>query len=263
MSRLAPLDDDLDLLLAPAREIPPVEPDHSADVLDGVRRAVARDAAGRVATVDGAQRGSATASPLRGWRYGAMGLVVGIAIGAVGAIGAMGAFDAVDAVDAVDATRPSTQPSPVANPRPAATGSEVPTTNEHVEPIVEAEPPPPRAVPRVDEERRAAPRPAGPVVEAPIAPPTDSDALVGERRLLDVALAQVDRGQPAAALTTLSRHEAEFPNGQLVQSREVLRIRALHTLGRVAEARERLDAFERRYPSASVLPTLRARVLGD
>jgi outer membrane protein assembly factor BamD (BamD/ComL family) len=43
-------------------------------------------------------------------------------------------------------------------------------------------------------------------------------------------------------------HARRFPSGTLVQEREVLAIEALARLGRLPEARRRLDAFRATFP---------------
>jgi hypothetical protein len=63
--------------------------------------------------------------------------------------------------------------------------------------------------------------------------------------------------QPAAAMNSLREHSERFPNGILTPEREVLSIEVLRRLGRTAEAAQRLQQFEARYPNSIHLPRLR------
>jgi hypothetical protein len=78
--------------------------------------------------------------------------------------------------------------------------------------------------------------------------PSEADLLLQARRAL-----KRDAGQ---ALKLVSDHEARFANGRLVPEREVLAIEALRTLGRKAEAEERLHKFEARFPKSIHLQRL-------
>jgi hypothetical protein len=62
--------------------------------------------------------------------------------------------------------------------------------------------------------------------------------------------------QPTAALELLHEHSERFPNGLLTPEREVLSIEVLRRLGRTAEAAQRLQQFEARYPKSIHLPRL-------
>lgn len=61
---------------------------------------------------------------------------------------------------------------------------------------------------------------------------------------------------PARALTLASEHERDHPQGALTQEREMVRILALHGLGREAQARLRAAAFRERYPKSAHLNRL-------
>ncbi|MDB5212317.1 MAG: hypothetical protein JWO86_244 [Myxococcaceae bacterium] len=58
-------------------------------------------------------------------------------------------------------------------------------------------------------------------------------------------------GDPATALQMLEQHPARFPQGVLVQERDVMAIDALARLGRTDEARARARAFAVRYPRSA------------
>ncbi len=82
--------------------------------------------------------------------------------------------------------------------------------------------------------------------------------LARERELIDAARAGVARGHADAALSAVSRHEREFPQGQLREEREGLRILALAAQGRTAEARTFAARFRKSYPQSVLLPQIDA-----
>lgn len=98
----------------------------------------------------------------------------------------------------------------------------------------------------------AAPRPTG-TAAATTDPKSD---LARERELIDAARAGVARGHADAALSAVSRHEREFPQGQLREEREGLRILALAAQGRTAEARTFAARFRKSYPQSVLLPQI-------
>jgi hypothetical protein len=55
----------------------------------------------------------------------------------------------------------------------------------------------------------------------------------------------------------LDEHVRRFPHGVLVEEREVLAIDVLRTLGKREDARARLAAFAKRFPTSVYLPQLR------
>jgi hypothetical protein len=59
------------------------------------------------------------------------------------------------------------------------------------------------------------------------------------------------RADPNQALSLAAEHRRKFPNGVLVQEREVLSIEALERLGRHKEAVSRGDAFLRSFPGSA------------
>jgi hypothetical protein len=80
-----------------------------------------------------------------------------------------------------------------------------------------------------------------------------------ELQLLEPARSSISRGDYAAALSALSQHRREFPNGQLSQEREALRVRALWGLGQKPEALAAASAFRKRYPRSALLSWLKAQ----
>lgn len=125
------------------------------------------------------------------------------------------------------------------------------------------------ASPKMDAERtpiratRSRPIPEGPVV--PLAPPPaaatpdpspapgaavsdgETQGLTREARLLERARALLARS-PGSALSTIQRHEAEFPHGALELERELLKVEALVRLGRRSEAESTARALRARAP---------------
>jgi hypothetical protein len=70
-----------------------------------------------------------------------------------------------------------------------------------------------------------------------------------EARALESARELLARS-PAQALSLLSRHEREFPDGTLAVERELLTVDALLRLGRRSEAEARGRALRGRAPSS-------------
>jgi hypothetical protein len=97
----------------------------------------------------------------------------------------------------------------------------------------------------------------------PAAPASSRDQLAAESALLDLARIAVAQGDGDRALQAVDRHRVEFPSGLLAEEREALAIKALHLLGRDAEARARAARFERAYPQSLFLPALRGIVNGS
>jgi TolA-binding protein len=112
-------------------------------------------------------------------------------------------------------------------------------------PVVKA--PPPKASPPT---RRGPPTPES-VAQVP--PPSSVDA---ELAALDDAVAAARAGRPREALNVVEAHIAAFPQSLLAQEREVVAIEALVALGRVDDARDRLRAFRRRWPTSTHLVRL-------
>jgi hypothetical protein len=102
-----------------------------------------------------------------------------------------------------------------------------------------------------------------PPVIAPAAPPAPSpvEARVTEpvaaRSLLAAARKALAAGNPRAALALVRRHERRWPDGELVQEREVLAIQALAASGAAPEARARADRFLQRFPGSTLSEAVR------
>jgi hypothetical protein len=79
-----------------------------------------------------------------------------------------------------------------------------------------------------------------------------SDSLPSQDELALVARAQAALARtPGAALSIVGEHERRFPEGALVQEREVIAIDALLRLGRQADAEARATRFHQRFPTSA------------
>ncbi len=111
-----------------------------------------------------------------------------------------------------------------------------------------------KAAPR----RRRAKRAQAPPVDK--APPVST--LRQELALVRQARAALGRKEPAAALRVLAVHGARFPQGELTEERAALRVVALASAGRLAEAQRAGRDFRRRYPESLQTGVVRAALAG-
>jgi hypothetical protein len=104
---------------------------------------------------------------------------------------------------------------------------------------------------------RPAPEAASPPAVAAVAnvpappPPNDSEQLLIER-----ATAALMRGRAEQALGVCAQLDERFPEGELLEERRSLEIRALVALGRRAEAEARAAAFRSRFPGSLLIPVV-------
>ena len=84
-----------------------------------------------------------------------------------------------------------------------------------------------------------------------------SKQYAAEILLLEPARRSLSRGDYAGALASLGQHRREFPNGQLRQERDALRVRALWGLGQKPAALAAASAFRKRYPRSALLSWLK------
>jgi len=144
-------------------------------------------------------------------------------------------------------TAPAIEPRPTVVPTEALEPEAVAPSAEPVpEPAAEPEPlaasPPDEAdarseQPGPDRESRRAAEP-----ERRAASAGDDDGVLREARLVARARRALGR-DPAAALALAEEAERDFPQGQLVEERRAIAIRALVALGRTDEATRRADPF--------------------
>lgn len=129
-----------------------------------------------------------------------------------------------------------------------------------VAPIATVGPTPTVPEPQPDAAPPASSSDAQPVLERPT-PARGSDTVrapaaqsyAAEVVLLEPARQSLSRGDYGAALSALAKHRREYPNGQLVEEREALRVRALWGLGQKGPALAAAKAFRKRYPRSALL----------
>jgi TolA-binding protein len=129
-----------------------------------------------------------------------------------------------------------------------------------VAPIATVGPTPTVPAPQPDAAPSSSPSHAQPVPERRT-PPRGSDTVrapaaqsyAAEVVLLEPARQSLSRGDYGAALSALAKHRREYPNGQLVEEREALRVRALWGLGQKGPALAAAKAFRKRYPRSALL----------
>ncbi len=160
-------------------------------------------------------------------------------------------------VDRALSVREELQPQPVESlpPREGALS---------VEPGTGAPLPIPGSSPGKQTVPRAAP--AGPANE-PAAPQEAPWAFTKsisaeEPVLLQRARTALARGEAREALALLDDHQRLFPGGQLIESREALRIEALAAAGESARARALADEYRRRFPHSVFLPVVNRAAAG-
>jgi len=78
-----------------------------------------------------------------------------------------------------------------------------------------------------------------------------------ELALLEPARSSIAHGNYGAALAAIDQHRREFPNGQLSEEREALRVRALWGLGQKPAALAAAKVFRRRFPRSGLLSWLK------
>jgi hypothetical protein len=236
---LDPLEPDIASVLDAAKELDPLPPATSDRVMASLAARIAAlppDGGG------GAQNGNGSAAasrPSASWLRGRSALIGAVSFGfgvAVG-VGARRPPTAVERIVYVD------RPVPLAAP---------------------AEPPSSWMTVPVDSLPRAGSAPSASTSTAAsgdgLRPSTAStsshDQLAAESALLDLARVAVAQGEGDRALEAVERHRTQFPNGILAEERDALAIKALHLVGRDAEARTRASRFERTYPKSLFLPAL-------
>jgi hypothetical protein len=164
-------------------------------------------------------------------------------------------YAAIEAVPSSPPTAATRRPLPRAarhapRSRTAAPSPSAPAVVASVE--TADDPTPVEPTPAVAEPERPQPREKAKAKEAPVEPPAQASELT----LLQDARKAVAE-QPTAALQLLQEHSARFPKGMLTPEREMLTIEVLRKLGRSAEASQRLQQFEARYPRSIYLRRLR------
>lgn len=140
---------------------------------------------------------------------------------------------------------PVAQQVPVAKSEPVTSEAEPNAERQIKREQNPSEGAPPTVVPpeSSSKEARVAPAPA----RSEMKKPSETSLIAGARNSLEAS--------PDAALRLLSQHAKIYPSGILAEEREVLRIRALKSLGRAKDAQLQQQKFRKEHPeSAHHLP---------
>lgn len=239
-------DDEIDALLAAARDVPPAPAAARARVAERLATTLTPPASppmseglGRVtngAAADGAAAGGATTGGVTtggamlsttGWAV-VVGLTLAVGIG-------------------IGWLRPGSEPwGPSSVAPPSESGTSEAGSRES----------------RSSGADSPTERPEDSVSPAPAEPQSDRSgvdrALAAERALLQAARQALVAGRVDPALDALATHEARFAAGRLVEEREVLWIRALLAAERVDDARARARAFVTAHPDSLFRPAIEA-----
>ncbi len=114
----------------------------------------------------------------------------------------------------------------------------------------------------------AAPAPEVPTMQPPAPAPSgnaetarasNAKQYARELALLEPARSGIARGEYGSALAAIAQHRRDFPNGQLSEEREALRVRALWGLGQRPAALAAAKVFRKRYPRSGLLGWLNAQ----
>ncbi|HEY2731053.1 MAG TPA: hypothetical protein VGK52_14010 [Polyangia bacterium] len=105
----------------------------------------------------------------------------------------------------------------------------------------------------IDEPARGEPAAPAPRPVAPAHTLTRAEGYALELKVLQPARAALARADVTAALAAIAEHERRFPNGQLTEEREALRVLALAGAHRSEEARRAAATFRMRFPRSMLL----------
>lgn len=242
MIDLEALDDDLRALVRSEAEAPALSAERVARARERLELrlqlgAVASPVAAATGAAPDAGAMTSTVKSL-GWAKLAGIAAVAFAAGAATSWGALGS---------TTASSPSTLAPAMAPPPPVTAASSPPGA--------EAALPPPIPSPPIDQNKTNYTNNTN-LTNDQVA----VDAVAAERTLLDQARRALREGDGSRALELIERHEREFRRGSLVEEREVLRVNALVSLGRIDEARARTNAFRNRFPTSPFLPALESQL---
>jgi hypothetical protein len=146
-----------------------------------------------------------------------------------------------------DVHAPTTLATPPVVESPAASA---PPVAEEVPSIHVDDLPSSASVPAPSAPARALSRAAASASAAP------GTRLAEEYRLVEDARAKLAAKDYGGASRSIRAHDESFPAGQLNQECESLHIQLLVETGRVAEARERAQAFRARFPNGLLAPSV-------
>lgn len=245
-------DDEIDALLAAARDVPPAPAAARARVADRLAATIAPPPSapppgageGMVSAGSGAAASGGAGGALLS--TGGWGVVVGLTL-AVG-IGIGWLRPGIDAA-------PPAQPPPTERSASTTPADRAPARSDGTR-TIEGEAVEGEAVEgEAGEDGSAVDR--TPTAERA---PTVDRALAAERALLQAAREALVARRLDPALAALAAHEARFSGGRLVEEREVLWIRALLAAERVEDATARAKAFAAGHPDSVFRPAVEALI---
>ena len=138
--------------------------------------------------------------------------------------------------------------APSIEPAPAPVVEPTPVEPPAAPVVVADEPTPEEEDASEDVESAKVSRPRATKLRKPVAEGDATDRVLREAQLVADARDALGR-DPNAALTVVQQAAREFPNGQLVEEREAIAIRALAKLGRTEAAQARAERFLARFGS--------------
>ena len=175
--------------------------------------------------------------------------LTGLTVGGLGGV----------AVHSEMTTRAARQASPPAHSLSSPSRSEALPAPVIPPPAATPETPPAAPAPIVESAARPTPGPAP--VAAPAPRPVRTNAgLNTEAALIERARTALTRGWTDSALAAIEQHSARFPEGQLLEEREALRVLATARAGKVEEAQQLANAFATRFPDSLWLEQVAAAV---
>ncbi len=175
---------------------------------------------------------------------------LGVPVWAKVLLSTAGAFAAVaPAATVLHLTQPKVARKPTQGAAHVAITDAVPLAEQ---PLAAMEVSPPADVPLAVQAAPVSP------AKLPVSPSHKYADAFEELRLLDRARQSNVRGDFASVLAIANSHARNYPEGRLVEEREVLRLKALVGLGRGRDARHVAGDFRRQFPRSVLLPTIEA-----
>jgi ferric-dicitrate binding protein FerR (iron transport regulator) len=97
---------------------------------------------------------------------------------------------------------------------------------------------------------------SAPRTETAQARPEEGNGKVSELQLLSRARTAIAADKHEAAIRWIRAHQQRFPNGQLIEEREALRVKALRGMGQEQKARQAAGEFRQRFPKSVLSPQM-------
>lgn len=166
-------------------------------------------------------------------------------------------------VDPIVAVAPPVAAPPVAPPVAVAEPEPIAVVDEPVRPApppIAAPRPRPAPAPAAAEPVAAAPEPEARKETPPVPPPAPAARIEDEMSGLEQAMSAAQSGRSADALAAVDAHVRAFPSSSMAQEREAIAIEALVNLGRMPEAKTRLEKFRGKWPTSTHLLRLESLI---